>query len=239
MRTFAVEDPAPVPPAPATLGRLGLVLERLAAQQGAWPPRRPARVQVAAPPATARTAAEALEAGAGLADRLVDEGADLLVLRGGGADVPALVVLAALLGRDPVSVVGTTPSPGWSARVTAVRDGLRAARAHLGDPVALLGAAGALDVAGLAGLLLQAGARRTGVLLSGAPDVWAAAVAGQRVAPELGGWLLAGVAPHTEVVSLAVGELLLRPLLDLGLDDPRGADLALGVLLDGVGLAGA
>ena len=240
MREFAVAFvEAPQRDAPE-LGRLAPVLRRLAAQQGSWPPVPPAQVaRVAADPArtTGLSTDAALEAGAAAADRLVDAGVDLVVVGGGGSRTPALVLLAALLDRDPVAVTGTVGGPGWTALVTDVRDGLRKARPHLADPAALLEALGAGEVAELTGLLLQCAERRTGVLLSGAADVWAAALVAQRVAPYVGSWLVAGCSPATPVTATALAELQLEPVLDLEIDDPAGAELALGVLVGAAGLA--
>lgn len=240
---MAVPGALLAPPAPA-LGRLERMLGRLAAQQGCWPPAPPAHVarpagQVARPAgqATEPSTEQALEAGAVAVDRFVDAGADLVLVAGGGPRTPALVLLAALLDRDPVSVTGTTSAPGWAELVVTLRDGLRAARPHLDDPAALLAAARAVGVAELTGAVLQAAVRRTPVLLSGAPDVWAATLLAQRIAPAVNGWLLAGCSPGTSVAAAAVGALQLVPLLDLQLDAPEGAELALGVLVGGVELA--
>jgi len=240
VREFGIAAPEPVGPAPAGLGRLGPTLRRLARQQGAWPPVPPAHVaRITVDPArtAALSAEDALEAGAAAADGLVDSGVDLVVAAGGGTRTPALVLLAALLDRDPVAVTGTTGTVGWAALVGAVRDGLRAARPHLADPPALLAAAGAVEVAELAGLLLECAVRRTPVLLSGAPDVLAAALVAQRVEPAVGDWLLAGCGPGAPAAVTAVRELRLTSLLDLELDDPAGAELALGVLVGAVELA--
>lgn len=242
MRPFTVGPVVSAPPAPAGLGRLEPTLRRVAAQQGGWPPAVPrhvARVAADQGRTAGLTTADALEAGAVAADRLVDGGVDLVVVAGGGARTPALVLLAALLDRDPIAVTGTAGGPGWATFVTQVRDGLRAARPHLGDPAALLAAVDAVEVAELTGLLLQCADRRTCVLLSGAADVWAAAVVAQRVAPDVDGWLLAGCSPALAVVADGVAELRLTALLDLELDDPAGVELALGVLVGALGLVGS
>lgn len=251
MRDFEVTAPAVLAAgAPGELGRLGGALRRLAAQQGRWPPVAPRQVaRVPSHPAQPRAAStgdparpstgEALELGAVTADRLVDSGADLVVVAGGGERTPALVLLAALLDRDPVGVTGTTAAPGWATLVADVRDGLRASRPHLADPGALLDAARAVEAAELTGLLLQCAVRRTPVLLSAAADVWAAALVAQRIAPTVDGWLIAGCSPRSPVTALAIGELRLSPLLDLEIDLPAAAELALGVLVGAVGLAAA
>ena len=231
MRTFAVEAPGAPRTAPPALGRLGPWLARLAAAQGSWPPVPPARVGRA-------PAVRGVDAGSAAADALVDSGVDLLVAAGGGPAGPALALLAVLLDLEPVAAVGTASQPGWAALVGAVRDALRAARPHLGDPDELLVVTGADEVAGLAGVLLQAAVRRTPVLLSGAPDVWAAALLAERTAPGTAAWLLAGCSPAGGGAAAAVADLGLEPLLDLRVAGPEGADLALALLLPAVELAG-
>lgn len=230
MRSFPVEAPEAVAAVPPALGRLGPWLARLAAAQGSWPPAVPSRV-VPVP------AVRGVDAGAQAADRLVDGGADLLVASGSGTAGPALALLAVLLDLEPVAAVGTGSVPGWAGLVAEVRAGLRAARPHLGDPDRLLAVTGADEVAGLAGLLLQAAVRRTPVLLSGAADVWAAALLAERTAPGTAGWLLPGCTPGGGGAAAAASELGLEPLLDLRLAGPEGADLALAVLLPAVRLA--
>ncbi len=239
-RDFTVTLPADPATPPAWLGGLGPFLARWAAQRGDWPPPAPAQVaRVIADPdrTTGLAPREALEAGAAAADRLVDGGADLVVVSGGGARTPALVMLAALNDSDPVSVVGTTAVPGWAMLIVDVRDGLHATRPHLEDPVAMLDAAGATEVAELAGLLLQCAVRRTPVLLSGALDVCAAALVARRIAPATTGWLLAACSPADRTAQRSLSDLGLVPLLDLELDHPAAAELALGLLVGATGLA--
>jgi len=232
VRSFPVEAPEPVPAILPALGRLGPWLARLAAAQGSWPPALPSHV-VPAPTTSG------VDAGAEAADRLVDAGADLLVVAGGGPTGPALALLAVLLDLEPVAAVGTGSVPGWAGLVAEVRTGLRAARPHLGDPDRLLAVTGADEVAGLAGLLLQAAVRRTPVLLSGAADAWAAALLAERTTPGTADWLLPGCSPAGGGAAAAVSELRLEPLLDLRLAGPEGADLALAVLGPAVRLAQA
>lgn len=214
------------------LGRLAAPLLQLARMQGAWPPVAPARV-VTAPPTTG------WDEGVATADRLVDEGADLVLVRGGGDRGPALTLLAVLLHLEPVTAVGTSSTPGWSGLVATVRDGLRASRPHLGDPEPLVASIAAHEVAGLAGLVAQAAVRRTPVLLSGAPDAIAAAVLAERVGPGVRAWLLSGCSAPQGAGATGLGELELQPLLDLRLAAPEGADLALDLLRSAVGLVRA
>ena len=218
--------PASAPPA---LGRLGPALLRLAAVQGAWPPRRPARVVHAPLP-------EGLVAGALAADALADEGADLVVVGDGGPPGPALALLAVLLDLEPVAAVGTAAVPGWASLVAQVRDGLRAGRSLRAVPEDLLEALGSPTLGGLTALVQQCAVRRTPVLLSGAPGAWAAALLAERRAAGTRDALLAGCSPPPGAPALALAELALVPLLDLQLARPEGADLAVGVLLGAVDL---
>lgn len=233
MSRLTVTRPEGVHGADRALGRLAGALEWLAGAQGAWPPHPPAvprRLVVDA--ATEGDLADGIARG----DALADAGCDLLVA---GADldgVPGLVVLAALLDLEPVQAVGTATGPTWAAQVTGVRDGLRAARLHRGDPEALLDALGSAPLAVLTGALAQAAVRRTPVLLDGSAVTAAAAVLADRLAPGAAGWLLAGQVPPSPAARKGLAEVGLTGLLDLGLAGPAGADLAADLLVAAVAL---
>jgi nicotinate-nucleotide--dimethylbenzimidazole phosphoribosyltransferase len=225
-----VDPPARLPGPPAALGRLGGALGWLAAAQGAWPPRPPRAVR-----SIDVTSGDGFAAGCAEADALADEGADALVLEASGDPAAAFVVLCALLDVEPVLAVGTAAGPGWAEQVVAVREGLRAARPHVGDPERLV----AEPVLGrAAGLLAQSAVRRTPVVLGASPVLAAAALAAERLAPGARRWWLAGSKPAATVVGLALADLALEPLLDLGLAVPGGAALALDLLVRGTELAG-
>ncbi|MCW2724237.1 MAG: cobT [Frankiales bacterium] len=226
-----VGPPARLVAPPVELGRLGGALGWLAAAQGAWPPR---------PPRAARaldvTTGEGLTAGCAEADALADEGADVLVLEASGDTDASHVVLCALLDVEPVLAVGTANVPDWAQRLVAVRDGLLAARPHVGDPERLLTDA---VVGRVAGLLAQSAVRRTPVVLGASPVLAAGALAAERLAPGARRWWLAGAKPASTIAGLAFADLALDPLLDLGLTVPGGAALALDLLVRGTELAGA
>ena len=227
MKRLTVTPPATLTGADRSLGRLAGALHWLAGAQGAWPPRSPSAVQrLVVDGATTGDLADGLVR----ADALADGGCDLLVV---GADldaVPGLVVLAALLDLEPVQAVGTTAGPAWSAQVTGVRDGLRAARVHLSDPEALLAVLGSAPLAVLTGALTQAAVRRTPVVIDGSAVTAAAAVLADRLAPGAAAWFLAGQVPPSPAARKGLAEVGLTGLLDLGLALPLGAELARGVL---------
>ena len=223
----APQRPSRAPAAPE-LGRLGMALSWLAGAQGthlARPPRRVEHLTV--------TDGAGLAAGRAEADSLADSGVDLITVEAPGDVVPALVLLCALLDLEPVVALGTAPGPDWAARVIAVRDGLRRARQHVGDPEQLV----ADPVLGeLTGLLLGCAVRRTAVVLGDGVPVAAAALAAERLATGSRLWWLAGSAPTSRAAQLAHQELALEPLLELGLQVPGGAAIATRVLLDGLAL---
>ena len=213
---------------PAGLGSLGESLAWLAGTQGSWPPQPPRRL-------TALDVVEGagLAAGRAEADALADSGVDLLVVEASGDVTAGVVVLCALLDVEPVLGLGTSTAAGWSAQLVAVRDGLRAARAHVGDPEQL-----AADpvVGRVAGLLAQSAVRRTAVVLGGSPVVAAGALVADRLEPDARHWWLQGTSATTTGARLAFADSGLAPLLDLGVTVPGGAQLAADLLLRGISL---
>lgn len=233
MKRLVVPAPTVVAAPPRSLGRLGPALAWLAGAQGAWPPVVPRDVR--------RVVADddggSRDEGQAEADRLADGGADLLVVGASGDQVPGLVVLSALLDLEPVQAVGTAAAQDWARLTTGVRDGLRGARMHVGDPDGLLTSVDSPALARLTGLLAQSAVRRTPVVLDGAPLTAAAALLAERVAPGAPAWWLAGQVPPAPAARLGLADLGLVGLLDLGLDRPEGADLARSVLEQAVALA--
>lgn len=231
MKRLQVERPEPVGSAGPELGRLGGALAWLAAAQGSWPPVAPSLVRrVLAGEGASR------EEGERRADALADSGCELVVAGADGDPVPGLVVLAALLDLEPVQAVGTSAGPDWALLTTGVRDGLRGARMHVGDPDALLRNVGSPALAHLVGLLAQCAVRQTPVVLDGAPVTVAAAVLADRIAPGASAWWLAGQVPPSPAARDGLADLGMTGLLDLQLALPEGADLARSVLEQAVAL---
>jgi nicotinate-nucleotide--dimethylbenzimidazole phosphoribosyltransferase len=179
----------------------------------------------------------AFELGRSIADDEVDAGCDLLIPgdMGIGNTTPAAAVVAGLLDLEPVRVVGRgtgIDDPGWMRKTTAIRDALRRARrAGASEPEALLRIVGGRDLATMTGLLVQAGARRTPVILDGVVSC-AAALAAERMAPGARAWWIAGTRSPEPSQERALAALGLTPLLDLGLrlGEGTGALLAVGLV---------
>lgn len=178
----------------------------------------------------------AVEAGRQIADEEVDAGADLLIAgdMGIGNTTPATILVAALTDTEPVAAVGRgtgIDDAGWARKTAAVRDGLYRARRLRSDPIGLLRTAGGADLAAMAGFCAQAAVRRTPLLLDGMV-VTAAALVADRMAPGARLWWQAGHRSTEPAHELALAQLGLEPIVDLGLrlGEGTGAAVALPLL---------
>ena len=181
-------------------------------------------------------AVAAVQAGRQVADEEVDAGADILIAGdlGIGNTTAATVLVAALTGSEPVIVVGRgtgIDDAGWARKTAAVRDSLYRARRLEADPLALLAACGGADLAAMAGFCAQAAVRRTPVLLDGLV-VTAAALVAERLAPGAKAWWQAGHRSTEPAHTLALNQLGLDPIVDLGmrLGEGTGAAVALPIV---------
>lgn len=178
----------------------------------------------------------AIEAGRTIADDEVDAGADLLIAgdMGIGNTTAATVLIATLTNTEPVVVVGRgtgIDDAGWARKTAAVRDALYRVHNERFDPVAVLRVGGGADLAAMAGFLAQAAVRRTPVLLDGVV-VTSAALVAERLAPGARAWWQAGHRSTEPAHSVALAQLELEPIIDLGmrLGEGTGAAVALPVV---------
>ena len=185
---------------------------------------------------TAEEAAAAVEAGRRIADEEVDAGADLLIAgdMGIGNTTAATALVAALTNTEPVAAVGRgtgIDDAAWCRKTAAVRDALYRSRAVHGEPLGLLAACGGADLAAIAGFCAQAAVRRTPLLLDGVV-VTAAALVAEQLAPGARLWWQAGHRSPEPAHSLALAQLRLEPIVDLGLrlGEGTGAAVALPVV---------
>lgn len=161
----------------------------------------------------------ALTAGVAVADEEIDAGSDLLVAgdMGIGNTTPAVVLISAVTGTEPVAVVGRgtgIDDSGWMRKTAAVRDARHRAMRAIDDPTAMLATAGGADIAAMTGFLAQAAVRRTPVILDGVV-VTAAALLAERLAPGARTWWVAGHRSTEPAHGIALDALELKPLLDL------------------------
>jgi nicotinate-nucleotide--dimethylbenzimidazole phosphoribosyltransferase len=209
---------------------------------GATPPGvRDAKVahgsadMLAGPALTAPALDAALAAGAQLAGELADGGVDCLVLGeiGIGNTATTAALACALTGASPEQTVGRGTGLD-AAGVERKRAAVAAAVARHGAPLparAALLAVGGLELAALAGAILEAARRRLPVVLDGYP-VAAAALAATGLEPAAGECLVAGHRSAEPGHDLVLAELGLEPLLDLRLrlGEASGALIALPIV---------
>jgi nicotinate-nucleotide--dimethylbenzimidazole phosphoribosyltransferase len=196
----------------------------------------PGTANAAAGPAMSReAAAEGLARGAALARELVDGGATLVALgeMGIGNTTAAAALTAALLGHDAALVCGPgtgLDAAGVARKVEVVGRMLRVNEPSSEDPLGALGAVGGFEIAVLAGVALGAAAARAVVLLDGF-ITGAAALVACRLAPAVGGYLVAAHRSPEPGHGLVLDALGLQPLLDLGLRLGEGTGAALALPL--------
>ncbi len=188
------------------------------------------------PAMTRDEAARALLAGRELLRRAASAGARLVGVgeMGIGNTTAASALIAALTGSDPARVVG--PGTGLDAagiqrKVEVVREALKRHQPGPHDPLGALAAVGGLEIAALAGALLEAASLRIPAVLDGFV-VGAAAVVAAALSPQAPAYWLAGHRSAEPGHGLALAHLGLRPLLelDMRLGEATGAALALPIV---------
>jgi nicotinate-nucleotide--dimethylbenzimidazole phosphoribosyltransferase len=178
-------------------------------------------------------AQEAVAHGIGLADLLVDEGADLVGLgeMGIGNTTTASALTAALLERDPARVTG--PGTGvageaMTAKIAAV-DAILQRHEDARGTWEVLARMGGLEVAALAGVVLGCAARRVPVVLEAS-----------RLAPAAVDTMVAGHLSPEPGHAVLLDALGLEPVLrlEMRLGEGSGAALAIPVIRAAVAVLG-
>jgi nicotinate-nucleotide--dimethylbenzimidazole phosphoribosyltransferase len=178
----------------------------------------------------------ALEVGAEVARSAARSGADVIGLGeiGIGNTTAAAALTSVFARARPADVVGRGTGIGddvLARKIAVVEDALNLHRPDPIDPIGVLAAVGGLEIAALAGCALEAARHRLAVVLDGFVTN-AAALAATRIDPGVRAYLLASHASPEPGASIALGELGLVPLLDLGmrLGEGTGASLAIALL---------
>jgi nicotinate-nucleotide--dimethylbenzimidazole phosphoribosyltransferase len=184
----------------------------------------------------AMTAAEtlaAIEVGRRIAAELAVDGCDLLGVgdMGIGNTTASSAIVAVLLDRPARDVTGRgtgLDDDGVRRKAAVIEAALALHRPDPSRPLDVLAAVGGLEIAAIAGAILEAAARRIPVVLDGFITAAAALVAA-RLAPDLPARLIAShrsVEPGHRIVLDALG---LEPILDLGLRLGEGSGAALAI----------
>jgi nicotinate-nucleotide--dimethylbenzimidazole phosphoribosyltransferase len=203
--------------------------------------RRGTRDMTVAAALTRDEAIAALEVGIRVAGDLVGAGARALLTGDMGIanTTPAAALIAAFTGAGAAAATGRgtgVDDETYARKVTVVTSALhRAFSREIPDPVEVLAEVGGLEHAALAGYILGAAAHRVPVILDGVSAVAAALVAA-RLAPDCTGAMVAGHRSAEPGATLALRELGLDPLVDLGmrLGEGTGAALALPIVAGAV-----
>ncbi|BCB81961.1 hypothetical protein GCM10022251_52180 [Phytohabitans flavus] len=182
----------------------------------------------------------ALEAGARVAFKLVDDGARALVTGDMGIanTTPAAALIAAFTGADAEVVTGRGTGIDdyrYARKVAVVRAALNLHKPDPADPVGVLAAVGGLEHAAIAGFILGGASRRVPVILDGVIAV-SAALAAAALAPDAVGAMVAGHRSAEPGATVALAHLGLDPLIDLGLrlGEGTGAVLAVPIVASAV-----
>ncbi|HZU73169.1 MAG TPA: nicotinate-nucleotide--dimethylbenzimidazole phosphoribosyltransferase [Acidimicrobiales bacterium] len=190
------------------------------------------------PAMTVAEAAAALDVGAEVARELVSSGARCLVTgdMGIGSTTASAALIARLTGRSASEVTGrgTGIDDAMLRHKTAVIDEALARTAALpdaGDPVVTLASLGGLEIAALAGYMIGGAAARVPVVVDGVIAAAALLVAAG-IEARVVDYCFAGHLSVEPGAAVALGQLGLRPLLDLDLrlGEGTGACLALPIL---------
>ncbi len=179
---------------------------------------------------------QALEVGRDAARRLHAQGATLLIAgdMGIGNTTASACLICALTGASPEHVVGLGTGIDAAMRAHKVAVVTQAlARAHAAGAASgsdWLAEVGGLEIAAMAGLLLEAAELGVPALLDGFIAT-AAALTARAMVPDAANWWLASHRSQEQGHQLALAALGLEPLVDLGLRLGEGSGAALAVPL--------
>jgi nicotinate-nucleotide--dimethylbenzimidazole phosphoribosyltransferase len=187
------------------------------------------------PAMTLAEARQALDTGAAVAARLVDDGAACLATgdMGIGNTTPSAALVAAF-ARRPASQVtgrGTGIDDPTLARKMAAVDAALARTTTQDDPIAVLASLGGLEIAALAGFVVGGAAARVPVVIDGV-IAGAALLTAVQLVPGSVHFCFAGHRSTEPAARVVLDTLGLEPILDLELrlGEGTGACLALPVL---------
>jgi nicotinate-nucleotide--dimethylbenzimidazole phosphoribosyltransferase len=205
----------------------GLLLRRIA----------PGTRNMAREPAMSRAQAiTALETGITIAHDLADTGVTLLGIgeMGIGNSTAASALTAVLTGTPVATATGRGTGVAdevWRHKVAVIERAIAHNAADPSDALDVLAKLGGFEIAGLAGVVLGAAARRVPVVVDGLIAAAAALVAA-RLAPAAASFLLASHRSVEPGHAPLLAALEIDPLLDLGLrlGEGTGAALAIGLI---------
>lgn len=187
----------------------------------------------AGPAMTREQALQAILTGAAVAEN-VDADAVGIGEMGIGNTTTSSAVLAVLLGADVDKVTGRgggITEESFRKKKAVIRTAIAVNRPNRDDVIDVLAKVGGLDLAAMCGAFLGAAASRRAAVIDGFISA-VAALCAVRLCPLVHGYLIPSHASFEIGYRLAIEELALRPLFDLGmrLGEGSGCPLAFQVL---------
>ncbi len=193
---------------------------------------RPGTGNIAAGPAmSVEEAVEALEVGIETALAEIDRGAALLATgdMGIGNTTPSSALLAAFSGCSAAEAAGRgtlVNDQVMELKVRAIERAIEINRPDPGNPLEVLAKVGGLEIAGLAGVILGAAAKRVPVLIDGFITTAAALVA-YKLQPRAGEFMIASHLSGEQGHRLLLEQLDLAPVMHLKMRLGEGTGAAL------------
>ena len=187
----------------------------------------------AGPAMTREQALQAILTGAAVAEN-VDADAVGIGEMGIGNTTTSSAVLAVLLGADVDKVTGRgggITEESFRKKKAVIRTAIAVNRPNRDDVIDVLAKVGGFDLAAMCGAFLGAAASRRAAVIDGFISA-VAALCAVRLCPLVHGYLIPSHASFEIGYRLAIEELALRPLFDLGmrLGEGSGCPLAFQVL---------
>ena len=191
---------------------------------------------VKSPAMTREQAVEALFIGLEAAADAAADGVDVIGVGEMGIcnTTTSSAVIAALTGSDPAAVTGRgggITDESYQKKLSVIRTALETHKPNRCDPVDVLAKVGGFDLAAMTGAFIGAAAAHMPAVIDGFISV-AAALCATRLSPLVREYLVPSHASYEIGYRVAMGELGLEPVLNLGmrLGEGSGCPLAFEVL---------
>lgn len=188
------------------------------------------------PAMTRDEAVQAVEAGIGFAEELIEQGYRLLATgeMGIGNTTPSAAMLAVLGGIAAEQAVGRgtgVDDAGLARKKAVVKQAIANNAADPGDPLDVLAKLGGLEIAGLTGFILGAAAGRCPIVIDGF-IASVAALTACRLAPQSRAYMIASHLSEESGHRYVLELLGLKPMLhmDMRLGEGTGAALGMSII---------
>ncbi|MHB8174724.1 MAG: nicotinate-nucleotide--dimethylbenzimidazole phosphoribosyltransferase [Nitrospirota bacterium] len=182
----------------------------------------------------------AMEVGIGLTNEFADRGYGIFGTGDMGIanTTPSSALAAAYTGLPAADVTGYGTGIGeerFAAKVEVIKRALAANPPDAGDPLGTLASLGGYEIAGIAGVVLGAAARKRPVVVDGFIST-AGALAACEIKPEAKGYIIAAHKSVERGHTAMLKRMGQRPLLDLDMRLGEGTGAALGMMVIEAGI---